>query len=183
MESIYAIDSKNGLSKDGIIPWHSKKDLKFFANKTKNNVVIMGKNTYFSLPENVRPLNNRLNIVLTSNPEQVMHLSDGIKNLIFTNNDTIYNIILNDREKYITMHPYLSSDFKIYFIGGKTIYEKYIPLCEKVWVTQIKNDYSCDLDLNYDFLKQFKEPKIIEEDEELKILLYEKRVSAESLLF
>ena len=39
MEAIYAIDLKNGLSKGGIIPWKSKKDLKFFANKTKNNVV------------------------------------------------------------------------------------------------------------------------------------------------
>ena len=29
MEAIYAIDSNNGLSKDGIIPWKSKKDLNF----------------------------------------------------------------------------------------------------------------------------------------------------------
>jgi dihydrofolate reductase len=35
-------------------------------NKTKNNVVIMGKNTYFSLPIEHRPLSNRLNIVLTT---------------------------------------------------------------------------------------------------------------------
>ena len=34
MESIYAIDLNNGLSKEGIIPWKSKKDLKFFQKKT-----------------------------------------------------------------------------------------------------------------------------------------------------
>ena len=50
MEAIYAIDSKNGLSKDGIIPWNSKKDLKFFYDKTRYNVVFMGRKTYFSLP-------------------------------------------------------------------------------------------------------------------------------------
>jgi dihydrofolate reductase len=66
MEAIYAVDCNNGLSKDGIIPWHSKKDLKFFMNMTKNNVVIMGRNTYFSLPK--RPLKDRLNIILTSKP-------------------------------------------------------------------------------------------------------------------
>ena len=55
MEAIYAIDLKGGLSKNGVIPWKSKKDLKFFADKTKYNVVIMGKNAYFSLPNNIRP--------------------------------------------------------------------------------------------------------------------------------
>jgi dihydrofolate reductase len=32
MEAIYAIDINNGLSKDGGIPWNSKKDLTFFEN-------------------------------------------------------------------------------------------------------------------------------------------------------
>lgn len=178
MESIYAIDLNNGLSKGGIIPWKSKKDLKFFANKTKNSVVIMGRNTYFSLPDEVKPLKNRLNIVLTSNPEQFLDLDDGIRNVIFTNNDKIHNAILNYREKYLKMYPFLSSEFKIFFIGGKKIYEQYIPLCQKVWVTQIKKDYECDLFLNYPFMdsKQFKEPQLIEDDEELKIILYEKRI-------
>lgn len=176
MEAIYAIDLKNGLSKAGIIPWKSKKDLKFFANKTKNNVVIMGKNTYFSLPDEVKPLKNRLNIVLTSKPEQFLNLDDGIRNVIFTNNDNIHNSILNYRENYLKKYPFLSSEFKIFFIGGKKIYEQFIPLCEKVWVTQIKKDYSCDLIMNYPFRdsKQFKEPQIIEEDEELTIFMYDK---------
>ena len=180
MEAIYAIDLNNGLSKEGIIPWKSKKDLKFFQKKTINNVVIMGKNTYFSLPDEVKPLKNRLNIVLTSNPVQFLDLDDGIRNVIFTNNDKIHNSILNYREKYIQKYPFLSSDFKIFFIGGKNIYEQFIPLCEKVWVTQIKKDYSCDLIMEYPFKdsKQFKEPQIIEQDEELTIKLYEKKILA-----
>lgn len=179
MEAIYAIDSKNGLSKEGTIPWNSKKDLKFFADKTKYNVVIMGRNTYFSLPLEVKPLKNRLNVVLTSNPEQFLNLDDGIRNVIFTNNDKIHNAILNYREKYIKKYPFLNSDFKIFFIGGKKIYEQYIPSCEKIWVTQIKKDYACDLFLNYPFRdsKQFKEPQVIEDNEELKIILYEKIIS------
>ena len=51
MEAIYAIDLKKGLSKDGVIPWKSKKDLKFFADKTKHNVVIMGKKNIFFFTE------------------------------------------------------------------------------------------------------------------------------------
>jgi dihydrofolate reductase len=174
MEAIYAIDLKNGISKDGFIPWNSKKDLKFFVEKTKYNVVIMGRSTYFSLPDNVRPLKHRLNIVLTSNPQKFLNLNDGNKNVIFTNYDNIYNNILNYREKFIEKYSFLSMNFKIFFIGGKKIYEQFIPLCQKVWVTQIKKNYSCDLEFNYDYSKQFKEPILIEDDDELKIILYEK---------
>ena len=65
--------------------------------------------------------------------------------------------------------------FKIYIIGGKNIYEQFIPLCERVWVTRIKKDYSCDLFLDYDFSKQFKE-NIVDEDDELIIYEYMKKV-------
>jgi dihydrofolate reductase len=156
MEAIYAVDSKNGLSKDGLIPWHCKKDLKFFMNITKNNVVIMGRNTYFSLPK--RPLKDRLNIILTNNPVQFeFEESEDFSNVIFTNNDKIHISILNDREKYFTQFPSLSIDFKIFIIGGKQIYEKFIPLCERVWVTTIKKDCSCDLFFNFDYSREFKE--------------------------
>jgi dihydrofolate reductase len=64
METIYAIDTNNGLSKNGAIPWKSKTDMSFFINKTINNIVIMGKNTFFSIPKQHRPLKNRFNIVL-----------------------------------------------------------------------------------------------------------------------
>ncbi len=37
-----------------------------------------------------------------------------------------------------------------------------------------KKDFGCDLILNYNYTNQFKELKLIEEDDELKIILYEK---------
>ena len=91
MEAILAIDSKNGISKNGVIPWKSKKDMSFFYNVTKRNVVIMGKNTYFSIPQEYRPLKNRLNIVYTSEPQIYLFNENYNKynNLIFTNNEKI----------------------------------------------------------------------------------------------
>ena len=174
MEAIYAIDSKNGLSKDGYIPWKSKKDMSFFFNKTKNNVIIMGKKTFFSLPLTARPLKNRLNIVLTSTPE--LYANEDIannKNTIFTSNDQIHNFILANPNKYLSLYPYLNKNFIIYFIGGKQIYEKYIPICNTIWVTKLKTDYVCDLTFNYDFDSFIED--IYEEDEELKIIKYTKQ--------
>lgn len=176
MEAILAIDSNNGLSKEGIIPWNFTKDLNFFYETTKNNVVIMGKNTYLSLPDNVRPLRNRLNIVLTSHPDIFLdEPSHRPKNneIIFTNNPNIHSTILNNREKFREFYPVLSRNFKIFFIGGKQIYDQYIPFCDVVWVTRIKNCYSCDLTFDFDLNKQFKEVQY-GEDDDIKISKYKK---------
>jgi dihydrofolate reductase len=175
MEAILATDINFGISKDGKIPWKSKKDMSFFFNKTKNNVVIMGKTTYFSLPEQFRPLKDRLNIVLTSNPHPYMNNTEYIyPNLIFTDDDTINFHIKENREKFLDIYPFLSSNFKIFIIGGKQIYEKYISLCSTVWVTTIKKNYSCDLFFNYDYKQQFKD-ELVEEDDELKIVEWKKK--------
>lgn len=175
MEAILATDISGGISKNGLIPWKSKKDMSFFFNKTKNNVVIMGKTTYFSLPEQYRPLKDRLNIVLTKEPS--VYLNDEkynqISNLFFTNDEKINEFIFSNREKYLIEYPFLSRDFKIYIIGGKQIYDKYIPLCESVWVTTIKKEYECDLFFSCDYQNLFKERKYFE-DEELVIIHHEK---------
>jgi len=177
MEAILAIDSNNGLSKEGIIPWNNKKDLNFLCKKTRNNVVIMGINTYFSLPDNVRPLKNRLNIVITSHPDLFLHEpneeneeNEG-NDVIFTNNMNIHSSILNNREKFCRLYHALSSNFKIYIIGGKNIYDYYIPLCENIWVTRVKKCYSCDVTFEYDLEKQFKKISY-EEDNEVCISKY-----------
>ena len=174
LEAILAYDLNNGISKNGAIPWKSKKDLKFFYNITKGNIVIMGKNTFLSLPENCRPLKQRVNIVLTKSPQLFLN-NEEYKNkpeLIFSDNETIYKEIIDNRQKYNDIFPFLNPNFKIIIIGGKQIYDKYFPLCETVWVTRIKNDHQCDLIIDYDFANQFKEREICEEDDELIITKY-----------
>jgi dihydrofolate reductase len=146
-----------------------------FYKKTTGNIVIMGKNTFFSIPEERRPLKNRLNIVLTTQP----HLYQDISNsaVIFTNDDTIYIDFLNSPENYRNMYPFLHENFKVFVIGGKQIYEKLIPCCDTIWVTQIKKDYNCDLFLKniYNFNNKMMVTEI-ENDDELVIYKYEKCV-------
>lgn len=168
MEAIYAIDSKNGLAKNGTIPWHSKKDLTFFRNKTKNNVVVMGKKTFLSLPNGF--LKDRLNIVLSTNPYTIKNDNNQV---LKTNDISICFSLLQNKDTWRKTFPYLADDFIIFLIGGKQIYEEFIPLCNKIWVTEIKKDYDCDLTLDFDYSKQFSK-EIVEEDEELRIIKYQK---------
>mgnify|MGYP006127200487 CR=1 FL=1 len=62
---IVAVDTNNGIGLNNTIPWYEPEDLKHFAKLTKGNgknAVIMGKNTWNSLPQ--RWLHNRFNIII-----------------------------------------------------------------------------------------------------------------------
>ena len=66
MIAIIVAKSKNNvIGSKGSIPWSVSKDLKYFKELTDSNTVIMGRKTYDSLPENKKPLPNRINIVIT----------------------------------------------------------------------------------------------------------------------
>jgi len=46
---IVAVDEKNGIGKNNLIPWHIKKDLIRLRDLTKGHVVILGRNSYESM--------------------------------------------------------------------------------------------------------------------------------------
>jgi dihydrofolate reductase len=165
MEAIVAFDIRKGISKNGILPWNVKEDLQHFYNKTKCNIIIMGRTTYFSIPEIKRPLKNRLTIVLTREPCKYKEIVDQYKNVLFTDDENIYENILLFPNKYNDTYPILDKFFKIFFIGGNEIYKKYIPLCKTLWVTQLKQDYNCDLFFDYNLEESICEEKVFENDE------------------
>jgi dihydrofolate reductase len=63
--AILAMDEHCLIGSHQSLPWHIPEDMKRFRELTTGHTVLMGKNTYFSLPEKVRPLPNRRNIVIT----------------------------------------------------------------------------------------------------------------------
>ena len=62
LKMIAAVGKNNELGKNNDLIWPIKEDLKFFKNVTTGHTVIMGANTFFSLP---KVLPNRTNIVLS----------------------------------------------------------------------------------------------------------------------
>jgi dihydrofolate reductase len=70
---IVAATSTNGIGKGGQLPWRLPKEMSYFAKVTsaapdgKTNAVIMGRNTWESIPPRFRPLQNRANIVISHN--------------------------------------------------------------------------------------------------------------------
>ena len=132
--SILAIDKNWCIWKNNNLCWHLKQDLKFFSDKTKGQVVIMGKNTYLSLPEQVRPLPWRINYVISNT------LKDEKVEVFSSLKDALINAKSLKKE--------------IFLIWGKTIYEQGIDFCDKVFITRLNKSFDCDVCLWAAFYKK-----------------------------
>ena len=139
---IVAVDNKDGISKDGKIPWKEPYDMEFFketTTKTKNtnkqNVVIMGNKTWKTLKG---PLKNRVNIVL-SNTEPETDL-----NII--NQPIPIKIVFNSFESSLNYIKAREDVENIFVIGGSKIYDLALkhPYCKYIYITRIYSNYNCD---------------------------------------
>ena len=123
---IAAMDGKDGIGKNGALPWHIPEDLKHFVNLTQFGFVVMGSKTWDSLPR--KPLPFRANIVLSRDIWQTK----------FDDADKVFNDI-NELIKYCKQ---ITSE--IFIIGGASIYEQFLPHATHMVLTRIKDFYDCD---------------------------------------
>lgn len=116
---IAAVDNSFGIGKDGTIPWVAHYDKDFFAKMTYGFTIIMGKNTYRSLP---KYLNNRTHIVVSSTPlhdpniQQVQSVKEAID----------------------------KSGTTTYVIGGENIYRDALQYATHIYLTHIFGKFECD---------------------------------------
>ncbi len=80
--AVLAMDSTLLIGASNKLPWHIPEDLKRFQQFTKWHIVVMGKNTYYSIPASHRPLPNRRNIVLTHEPIEWVECYSTIDNFL-----------------------------------------------------------------------------------------------------
>jgi len=62
---VVAADEQNGIGADNNLLWHLPTDMAYFKELTMGHHVLMGKNTWLSIPPKFRPLPGRVNMVLT----------------------------------------------------------------------------------------------------------------------
>ena len=112
---IWAQDENGGIGKDGKLPWHISADLKNFKKLTSDSTILMGRNTWESLP--VRPLPGRRNIVLSSK-------------------------VLSDVECYTSVEECIEKldddgTEKFFVIGGSTVYRNFFHRADELHITQV----------------------------------------------
>ncbi|MBE5896854.1 MAG: dihydrofolate reductase [Lachnospiraceae bacterium] len=146
MNLIVAVDKNWGIGKNNKLLTSIPADMKFFVSKTTGNVVVMGRKTLESFP-NKKPLKNRVNIVLTRNPDY------QVEGAI---------VVRNDEELQAELAKYDSE--KIFVIGGESIYKKMLNMCNVAYVT--KMDYAYDADAHFPNLDEMDNWELAEVGEE-----------------
>jgi dihydrofolate reductase len=138
MELIVAC-SKGGVIGDaGKLPWYLPEDLQFFKKMTEGQIVMMGRKTFENLPK--RPLPNRINIVITREPEK------------YTSEPDLYFCKLENYPEVLQKLEHLGR--RTYVIGGAEIYRIFLPICKLYHITVI--DINIDGDARFPMdLEQF----------------------------
>jgi dihydrofolate reductase len=116
MITLIVARARNGaIGKANTIPWRAPEDLAFFQRETTGGAVIMGRKTWESLP--FKPLKNRLNIVVSSNPD-------------------VAEVVCPDPAAAIA-HAQTAGHSRIYGIGGQAIYRHMLPLAHRLLITEV----------------------------------------------
>jgi dihydrofolate reductase len=104
------------IGRDGALPWRLPSDLRRFRELTSGHTVLMGRRTYESLPDAFRPLPDRRNLVLSS--------------------DRGYRPA--GAEVFDSLEEALGAcDGDCFVIGGEVTYRDALPLCERLYATEI----------------------------------------------
>jgi len=115
---IAAVAQNNCIGKKNDLPWNIPEDLKHFKDITSGHIVLMGRNTWESIPEKFRPLPNRKNIVITRDIKYMV--PKGVE---------VYSSIDEALEKYKKQD--------LFIIGGASIYKQTIEKADKLFITEV----------------------------------------------
>ncbi|MDD2907293.1 MAG: dihydrofolate reductase [Candidatus Gracilibacteria bacterium] len=141
---ILAVDDKNGIGKSGDLAWKLPADLKYFKKITsettdlgKMNAVVMGLNTWKSIPSKFRPLEDRINCIL-SKDLKYDNMGSEIDNFV---------LYFNSFEHCLSELESKENIENIFVIGGAMLYNYALKsdLLEKIYITRVKGDFNCDV--------------------------------------
>lgn len=125
MLSIIVAKSKNNvIGKDNKLIWNIPDDLKRFKKLTTNHTIIMGRKTFESLG---RVLPNRKHIVLTNDKRYTV------------DNPNVQ--IIHDVEE---LSKYEEDNQEHFVIGGAMIYKLLLPKCNRLYITEIDEEFEGD---------------------------------------
>ena len=125
------------------IPWTIPEDLQHFKNITcytenpfKQNVVIMGYNTWMSLPTKYKPLPSRINIVITKRLIEGIDTYKSFQEALVNLKTAKYCDIINN----------------VFVVGGAMLYEEALrhPNLRYIYLTTIDSDCGCTIKVNID---------------------------------
>lgn len=133
MELIVAVDRCGGIGKDGQLLYHLPEDMKRFRRLTLGKTLLMGRDTFLSLPGQ-KPLPGRRNCVLSHSAPELQKLHPAGADGPF-----FYGSI----EEFLGAH----AGEAVVVIGGESVYQQLLAHCHRAYVTEI--DAKSDADRHF----------------------------------
>ena len=118
---IAAYDRNRGIGRDGRMAWHIPGEQRRFRELTTGAAVVMGRRTWQEIGH---PLPNRLNIVLSRDPD---FAAPGC-------------LTARSLEEAIS----LAGGLDVYVSGGANVYAQALPLADRLYLTEIDAAYPVD---------------------------------------
>lgn len=125
IKGIWAQTYDGLIGNKGKLPWNLPDEMRHFINTTMEHIVVMGRKTWEGIGK--KPLPYRVNIVLSS---QELDLPDGV-------------YLAHSVEEVISIYEAIG-DRHLFVIGGKEVYEAFIPYYDEVIVSYVKDNYVGD---------------------------------------
>ena len=138
---IACMDVFRGIGNEGELLYHIDEDLQMFKDRTIDNVVIMGRKTFESLP-NSKPLKNRINIIVTGNSEYSPVNADT-----WTKEELNNTYLVNSLQEADDLCFAYFDDKELFIIGGGQIYSKAyeLDMVDKAIITLVNDDAEGDV--------------------------------------
>ncbi len=116
---VVAVSENGVIGKDNGLPWRLPEDLKYFKKITMGHPIVMGRLTYDSIG---RPLPGRTNIVVT---RQQDWFAEGV--------EVVHGIdaAIARAKQTDALSPW------VMLIGGANLYLQALPLCERLYLTEV----------------------------------------------
>ena len=161
MKAILAMAKNRVIGNNGKLPWHVPNDFKWFKEFTTGKKLIVGKNTFDTLPL----LKNRECIVLT---RPVEGIDAYITNQYLVNNNAMTGqmITMEDLESYSQFRK----DYLIVAGGAKT-YVRLLPHITEFYVTHVYGNYEGDTFMP-PFEDLFTHQEVVKEFDRHKVIVY-----------
>lgn len=129
---IACVDQQWGIGKDGRQLVTIPEDMQMFRRATMGRIVVMGRKTFQTFGA-MRPLEGRLNVILSQNPS-------------FNPKDAY---VVSDLEEALDIIDRLKKendlgDEDVVIIGGGEIYRQFLPYCDQALITRVEYTYDAD---------------------------------------
>jgi len=136
MNIIVSADMNWGIGKDKRLLFWIPPDMRFFQEKTIGGAVIMGRKTLESLPGG-KPLEDRVNIVMTRNPGLLESKPREINGFPDTGSDNRLIICRDVRDLAARLKALAFDRDRVWVIGGAEIYRLLLPYSKEAFVTRV----------------------------------------------